>query len=48
LALECKFGEPGLALLPRIGALKSTAKLQALTEILRGATTLQEIRKRVR
>jgi hypothetical protein len=48
MGLECKFGEPGLALMPRIREWKSVTKLQALTEAIRKASTLGEIRKRVR
>jgi len=47
-ALRCKFGAAGVKLLPRIRALKSTDKLQALTEAIPNATSVEEIRELAR
>jgi hypothetical protein len=47
-ALKCKFGAAGLKLLPRFRRWKSTAKLEALTETILNATSIEEIRKLAR
>jgi hypothetical protein len=48
LGLECKFGKPGLEILPRIRAWKSVPRLENLKEAIRTATSLAEIRRRIR
>jgi hypothetical protein len=48
VALQCKFGAAGVALLPRIRALRSTAKLRALAETLPQASSVTDIRSLLR
>jgi hypothetical protein len=46
--LETKFGEAGLALLPRLRTCKSTAKLQRVTDAIPSASAIGDIRRLLR
>jgi hypothetical protein len=44
LALELKFGDVGVALIPEVQALTDVAQLQAVLDSIRGAATVDEVR----